>query len=76
VTDPATGVPLGITRFTAAQHPAFEHQIRPGRAMDRPINTAAAQKRAICSIDDRINCEGRDVRLDGSQYGYSHMLVP
>jgi hypothetical protein len=29
--------------------------LRPGRAMDRAIDAAAAQQRAIRGVDDRVN---------------------
>jgi hypothetical protein len=37
------------------QHPAFHHQLRTRRAMDRAIDAASAEQRAIRGVDDGVN---------------------
>jgi hypothetical protein len=37
------------------QHPAFRHQFRTGRAMDRAVDAASAEQRRIRGVDDGVN---------------------
>src|SRR5260370_33271673 len=52
----AAGQPR-LTRRTAADRPAFGKQARAGRAVDRPVDAAAAEQRCTCGVDDRIDRE-------------------
>ena len=61
---PVSSGDLGIASFAAAQRAAFLKQLAAGRAMDRTINAAAAQQRAICSVDDCIDAQCHDVGDD------------
>ena len=49
---------------TAAELAAFGEQLRPGGAMDRAIDPAAAEERRIRRVDDRVERERGDVGLD------------
>ena len=55
----APGAPL--------ERPALREQLRSRRAMDRAVNTAAAEQGFIRCVDDRINVQRRDVRNDNVQ---------
>ena len=46
---------LGRSGVAAAERPAFGEQLRPGGAMDRAIDAAAAQQGAVRRIDDGVN---------------------
>jgi hypothetical protein len=45
----------GVAGFAATKRAAFGEQPRPGRAMDRAIDPAAAKQRAIRGVDDGVN---------------------
>jgi hypothetical protein len=52
--------PIGFGDFGAAglaapQRAAFGQEIRPGGAMDRPVDAAPSQQRRICGVDDGVN---------------------
>jgi hypothetical protein len=46
---------LGVAGLAACKRAAFGKQPRPGGAMDRAINPAAAEQRAIRRVDDGVN---------------------
>ena len=46
---------FGIAGGAAAEAAAFGEQLRPSRAMDRAVDAASAQQRAIRSVDDGVN---------------------
>ena len=46
---------LGATGLAAMERAAFGQQLRPGRAMDRAIDPAAAQQRRVGGVDDGVN---------------------
>jgi hypothetical protein len=58
---------LGSAGLAAAQCAAFGNQLRAGRAMDRTIDAAAAQQRAIGRVDDRVNAQCRNIGDDDFQ---------
>jgi hypothetical protein len=55
---------LGLPRLAAAEPLAFGQQVRPRRPVDRPVDAAAAQKRLVRRVHDRIHVERRDIGLD------------
>jgi hypothetical protein len=46
---------FGVTGRAAMQRTAFGEQFRSGGAVDRAVDAAAALKRIIRGVDDRIN---------------------
>jgi hypothetical protein len=46
---------LGVAGLAATKRAAFGEQPEPGRAMDRAIDPAAAEQRAIGGVDDGVN---------------------
>ncbi len=52
---------LGRSGVAAAERPAFSEQLRPGGAMDRAVDAAAAEQRPVRRIDDGIDVKRRDV---------------
>src|SRR3954451_3677254 len=55
---------LGIACCAATEGTAFSQQLRPGRAMNRAVDTAAAEQRFIRSVDDGVNVKCGDVAGD------------
>ena len=55
---------LGVARLAATELAAFGQQLRPSRIVDRAVDTAAAQQRAVRSVDDGVNAQCRDVGND------------
>jgi len=53
-----------LTGRTAADLPACFQQLRPGGAVDRAVNPAAAQQPLVGGIHDRIDGQGGDVTLN------------
>ena len=53
-----------FTGLATAERPAFCEQLRPGRAMNRTINSSATEERHIRRVHDRIHFELRDVAPD------------
>jgi hypothetical protein len=58
---------LGVAGLAAMQRAAFDQQLRPGRAMDRAIDAAAAEQRGIRGVDDGVNAQACDVGNDNFQ---------
>jgi hypothetical protein len=52
---------FGVAGLAAVKRAALSEQLRPGGAMDRPIDAAAAQQRGIRGVDDGINAQCGDV---------------
>ena len=50
-----------VARWAAAELPAGLKELRPGRAVNRAIDPAAARELGIGGVDDRIDVERRDV---------------
>jgi hypothetical protein len=46
---------LGVAGLAATKRAAFGEQPRPGGAMDRAVDSATAEQRAIRGVDDGIN---------------------
>jgi hypothetical protein len=46
---------FGIAGGAAVERAAFRKKLRPGRAMDRAIDTAAAEQRGVRGVDDGVN---------------------
>ena len=64
---PITLGDLGVAGLAAMQRAAFGQQFRPGRAMDRAIDAAAAEQRGVRRVDDGVNAQRRDVGNDDFQ---------
>jgi hypothetical protein len=47
--------------FTAAKRTAFREQFRASGAMNRAIDSSAAEKRRIRRVHNRVNLELRDI---------------
>ncbi len=60
---------LGVARFTAIEEAASLEKPRACRAVDRAIDTAAAQQARIGGIDDRVEREARNIALDDLDTG-------
>jgi hypothetical protein len=58
---------LGLDGVAAAERAAGLQQLRPGRAMNGPIDTATAQQRTVRRIDDSRYREPGDIALQGAQ---------
>mgnify|MGYP001546366261 CR=1 FL=1 len=58
---------LDLAGRAAAQQPAGLEQARARRAMNRTVDTTAAEQRRVGGVDDRIQRQRRDVRLQGTQ---------
>jgi hypothetical protein len=52
---------LGIAGLAAVEHPAFGHELRARRTMDRAIDAAPAEERRIRGVDDGVNAQACDV---------------
>ncbi len=52
---------LGVAGLATIQHAAFDRELRPGCAMNRAVDAAAAEQRRIGGVDDGVNAQGRDV---------------
>ncbi len=52
---------LGAAGLAAAERFAFGSQLRTGGAVNGAIHAAAAEQRAVCRIDDRVERKRRDV---------------
>ena len=59
--EPVSAGDLGRPGVAAAERPAFRQQLRPGRAMDRAVDPAAAEQRRVRRIHDGVDVERRDV---------------
>ncbi len=58
---PKAGRDLGAAGGAAAELFAFREQLRSGGAMDRAVDTAAAEQTPVGGIDDGIDGKRRDV---------------
>ena len=48
---------LGVAGGAAAERAAFAQQLRPGGAVDRAVDPAAAEQRVVRGVDDRVDLE-------------------
>lgn len=64
---------LGATGLATIQHAAFDGEFRPGCAMNRAVNTAAAKQRRIRGVDDGINAQCRKVGDDDFKSRRAHL---
>ena len=55
------GVKRASPRQTKADRPALGEQARARRRGGSPVDTAAAEQRGVCRVDDRVDREPRDV---------------
>ena len=55
---------LGAAGLTAIQGAAFGEQLGSRGTMDRAIDPAAAEQRAICGVDDGVNAQCGDIGDD------------
>ena len=58
---PIAACDFGRSGRAAAEIFAFRAQLGPGRAMDRAVDTAAAEQGAVRGVDDGIELKRRDV---------------
>ena len=58
---------FGVAGLAAVERAAFGKKLRPGGAMDRAVDAAAAEQRRIGGVDDGVNAQGRDVGDDDFQ---------
>ena len=56
---------LCLSRAAAAEPAAFRGQLRPGGSVDRAVDAAAAEQRAVGGIHDRVDCLSSDVTVGG-----------
>lgn len=57
-----------ITRFAAAQGTAFVIQVWTCSSVDCTVDTAAAQERFVCCIDDAVDLQLGDVISDEGDF--------
>ena len=55
---------FGIACLAPMELPAFGEQSRPRRPVDRAVDAAAAEKRDICRVHDRVDRQRRDVAFE------------
>ena len=55
---------LGISRLTAVKSPAFFEKLRTCSAVNRPVNSAASEKRAVSRVYYRITGQPGDVAFN------------
>jgi len=67
---------LRLARPAAAEQPAFVNQLRPGGAVDGPIDAAAAEQRTVRRIDDRVHLEPGDVAAMDFDPVVRHLALP
>ena len=60
---------LGVAGGAAAEGAALREQFRPGGAVDRAVDPAAAEQRLVRGVDDGINAERGDVGGDDLEPG-------
>jgi hypothetical protein len=64
--------------FTAAKCTAFREQFRSSGAMNRSVDSAAAEKRRIRRVHNRVNLEFRDIPADDIDFAmriFVHKMV-
>jgi hypothetical protein len=64
--------------FTAAERTAFREQFRSSGAMDRAVDSAAAEKRRVRRVHNRVNLELRDIPADDIDFAmgiFVHKMV-
>jgi hypothetical protein len=54
---------LGIASLAPPEQATLLYEVRPGGPVNCSVYAAASKQRGVRSIDDCVNCEGRDVRL-------------
>jgi hypothetical protein len=54
---------LGIASLAPPEQATLVYEVRPSGSMNGSVYAAASKERGVRSIDDCVNCEGRDVRL-------------
>jgi hypothetical protein len=55
---------LRVAGVASAQRAALSQQFRPGRPVDRAVDAAAAEQRAVGGVDDGVDLKRRDVGDD------------
>ena len=55
---------LRLAGLATAQRAAFGEQLGACRAVNRAIDSAAAEERRVCRVHNRINVQFSDVALD------------
>ncbi len=58
---PITSGDLGAAGLAAMEGAAFGEKLRPGSAVDRAIDAAAAEQDRVGGVDDGVNAQARDV---------------
>jgi len=61
---PITLRDFSVAGLAAMERSAFHQQLRPGRPVDRTIDTPAAKQRGVGGVDDGVNAQSRDVGDD------------
>ena len=64
---PITPGDFGVASAAAMERAAFRQQLRPGRAVDRAIDPAAAKQRGVGGVDNGIDAQASDVGDDDLQ---------
>ncbi len=67
---------LGVTGVAAAQQAALREQLRPGRAVDRTVDSAPTEQARVRSVDDRVDVLLRDVPANGLDHRRNASLTP
>jgi hypothetical protein len=60
-----------LTGFTTSQRAAFGEQFGAGGTVNRAIDTATAEERCICRVNNGINLEFRDVAAEDFDFVYT-----
>ena len=67
---------LGVAGVAAAQQAALREQLRPGRAVDRTVDSAPTEQARVRSVDDRVDVLLRDVPANGLDHRRNASLTP
>ena len=54
---------LGISSLAPPEQATLLSEARPSGPMNGSVYAAASKQRGVRSVDDGVNCEGRDIRL-------------
>jgi hypothetical protein len=65
---PITFGDFSISGLAAVQKAAFKEEIRPGRAVNRSIDTATAEQRRVRSINDGVDRQCGDIGTKGPEF--------
>jgi hypothetical protein len=74
--EPSGARRLGVTGLAAAQQAALREQLRPGRAVDRTVDSAPTEEARVRSVDDRVDVLLRDIPANGLDHRRNASLTP